>query len=54
MRRSMRSFDDLESVATAGKNRIDATIGSVLDLFGGALPYRKVVVWFAGRGFSFQ
>jgi phosphoribosylformimino-5-aminoimidazole carboxamide ribotide isomerase len=42
----VRSFEDLEKVAEVGKNRIDVTIGSALDLFGGRLAYREVVKWF--------
>lgn len=32
-----RSIDDLERVATLSKSRVDLTIGSALDLFGGEL-----------------
>ena len=28
-----------------GKGRVDLTIGSALDLFGGSLPYADVVAW---------
>jgi phosphoribosylformimino-5-aminoimidazole carboxamide ribotide isomerase len=45
----VRSIDDLESVKQAGGGRIDVTIGSALDLFGGALAYQDVVAWFAGK-----
>jgi phosphoribosylformimino-5-aminoimidazole carboxamide ribotide isomerase len=44
----VRSFDDLETVRQAGDGRIDVTIGSALDIFGGDLIYRDVVAWFAG------
>ena len=37
------SFRDLELLSQYGKNRLDVTIGSALDLFGGSLPYRKVL-----------
>jgi len=40
-----RSIEDLETVRTAGEGRVDATIGSALDIFGGPLPYRDVVEW---------
>ena len=33
----------LEQLRTAGKNRLDVTIGSGLDLFGGPLSYREVL-----------
>jgi len=39
----VRSFDDLEKLDVAGRGKIDVTIGSALDLFGGAMPYRDVV-----------
>lgn len=37
------SFEDLEQLRIDGNNRIDVTIGSALDLFGGHLSYRKVL-----------
>lgn len=37
------SFDDLKKLKAVGKDRIDVTIGSSLDLFGGNLEYKKVV-----------
>jgi phosphoribosylformimino-5-aminoimidazole carboxamide ribotide isomerase len=36
---------DLERVAAAGKGRVDITVGSALDIFGGKLPYTDVVQW---------
>jgi phosphoribosylformimino-5-aminoimidazole carboxamide ribotide isomerase len=39
----VRSFEDLERLKVAGNGRIDVTIGSSLDLFGGPLPYQDVV-----------
>ena len=39
----VRSFDDLEKLNRAGQDRIDVTVGSALDIFGGTLPYREVV-----------
>lgn len=41
----IRSIEDLESVREKGQGRIDATIGSALDIFGGKLPYHDVVTW---------
>jgi phosphoribosylformimino-5-aminoimidazole carboxamide ribotide isomerase len=38
-------FSDLETVRAIGKNRVDLTIGSALDIFGGNIPYRDVVAW---------
>ncbi len=37
------SFEDLKELKTLGKNRLDVTIGSALDLFGGSMEYQKVV-----------
>jgi len=39
----VQSFADLKKVQVAGNNRIDITVGSALDLFGGTLPYRDVI-----------
>lgn len=36
---------DLERVAAAGRGRVDITVGSALDIFGGKLPYTDVVQW---------
>ena len=41
----VRSIDDLESVKKLGKDRVDATVGSALDCFGGKLKYDDVVTW---------
>ena len=37
------SLEDLEEFKKAGGGKLDYTIGSALDLFGGAIPYRKIV-----------
>jgi phosphoribosylformimino-5-aminoimidazole carboxamide ribotide isomerase len=44
-----RSLADLEAVAAAGAGRVDVTVGSALDIFGGALPYADVVAWHAAQ-----
>ena len=36
-------FSDLELVRILGRNHVDVTIGSALDLFGGPMAYRKVL-----------
>jgi phosphoribosylformimino-5-aminoimidazole carboxamide ribotide isomerase len=41
----IRSIADLEVVREAGRGLVDATIGSALDIFGGALAYQDVVAW---------
>ncbi|WP_300460670.1 phosphoribosylformimino-5-aminoimidazole carboxamide ribotide isomerase [Desulfobacula sp.] len=38
-------FSDLDLVKRLGQNRVDLTIGSALDIFGGTIPYRDVVKW---------
>jgi len=38
-------FSDLDKVKARGNNRVDLTIGSALDIFGGKIPYQKVVAW---------
>ena len=45
----VRSLADMETIARLGNDRIDASIGSALDLFGGALPYADVRAWQAAR-----
>lgn len=39
----VRSLEDMEAVKTLGGGFIDVTVGSALDIFGGSLPYAKVV-----------
>jgi len=41
----VRSLADMDIVNTLGQGKIDLTIGSALDIFGGSLPYRSVVDW---------
>jgi phosphoribosylformimino-5-aminoimidazole carboxamide ribotide isomerase len=43
------SINDLDSINALGKGRIDATIGSSLDIFGGSLAYKDVVAWHRER-----
>lgn len=40
-----RTLSDLDRVNTLAKGRVDLTIGSALDIFGGDIPYRQVVDW---------
>jgi phosphoribosylformimino-5-aminoimidazole carboxamide ribotide isomerase len=38
-------YSDLNLVKELGQGKIDLTIGSALDIFGGKIPYRDVVQW---------
>ncbi len=40
-----RSIADAELVQRLGQGKIDLTIGSALDIFGGTLPYADIVKW---------
>ncbi len=37
------SYEDIEIIRSLGRGRVDVTIGSALDLFGGKLEYDKVL-----------
>lgn len=39
-------FDDIEKIQKLGQNKIDVTIGSALDIFGGGLSYKEVIEYF--------
>ncbi|XVF55730.1 hypothetical protein PTKIN_Ptkin06aG0060300 [Pterospermum kingtungense] len=39
------SMADLETIKEAGHGRVDVTVGSALDIFGGKLAYSDVVSW---------
>jgi hypothetical protein len=39
------SLDDLERVKSMSGGKVDLTIGSAMDIFGGKLPYKDVVSW---------
>ncbi|CAM8897345.1 unnamed protein product [Rhodiola kirilowii] len=38
-------MEDLERIKIAGMGRVDVTVGSALDIFGGNLAYNDVVAW---------
>ncbi|MFT5320339.1 MAG: phosphoribosylformimino-5-aminoimidazole carboxamide ribotide isomerase [Pseudohongiellaceae bacterium] len=38
-------LSDLDLVNDIGDNKVDLTIGSALDIFGGEIPYEKVIEW---------
>lgn len=39
----IHSFADLKEIARLGKGKLNVTIGSALDLFGGPMPYEQVI-----------
>ncbi len=41
------SFEDLEVLKKLGQNRLDVTIGSALDIFGGSMNFEEVVRYLA-------
>ncbi len=41
----VRDFQDLELLRTLGKGRVNVTVGSALDLFGGSLKFSDVTAW---------
>lgn len=41
----IRELSELDLIKDIGRGRVDATIGSSLDLFGGNIPYDDVVKW---------
>ena len=41
----VRSLADLDLVKELGQGRVDITVGSALDIFGGNVPYQSVVEW---------
>lgn len=41
----IRNLEDMATVKALGNNRVDATIGSALDIFGGKVAYQDVLDW---------
>lgn len=39
----IHSEEDLQFICMAGKDHVDYTVGSALDLFGGSIPYEKLI-----------
>ena len=39
------AISDLQEVAAAGGGKVDVTVGSALDIFGGKLSFEEVVAW---------
>ncbi len=42
----VKEISDLDLVKKLGSDRVDLTIGSALDIFGGNIPFRSIVEWF--------
>ncbi|MDT8399755.1 MAG: phosphoribosylformimino-5-aminoimidazole carboxamide ribotide isomerase [Pseudomonadales bacterium] len=45
----VNALSDLDRVMMLGQGRVDLTIGSALDIFGGQVPYTEVVEWQRGH-----
>jgi len=45
----VRSLADMDRIRNLGRGRVDATIGSALDIFGGPLAYADVLKWHADQ-----
>ncbi len=41
----VKELTDFDRVNQLGQGRIDLTIGSALDIFGGTVPYQEVLAW---------
>ena len=47
----VHSFKDLEEISQLGRNRLNVTIGSALDLFGGPMSYEQVLTYICSYTF---
>lgn len=45
MPEEFHSFEDLDNLKELGRGKIDFTIGSALDIFGGNMNFEKVAVY---------
>lgn len=45
------SYDDLDVLKSCGRGRLDFTVGSALDIFGGSLDFDKICAYSANDGF---
>jgi len=45
----VRDLGDMDAIDRLGGGRIDATVGSGLDIFGGSLPFADVAAWHRAR-----
>jgi phosphoribosylformimino-5-aminoimidazole carboxamide ribotide isomerase len=50
----VRSIADLDLIYEAGEGRLDATVGSALDIFGGNLIYKDIVIRSVGIFYTFK
>ena len=42
----VHSFEDLDIIKEIGKDKIDVTIGSALDIYGGNLKFKEIINYF--------
>lgn len=40
----IRSMEDIETIRTAGQGKVDFTVGSALDLFGGKMSFEEIIL----------
>jgi len=45
----IKDLSDLELICRIGRKKLDFTVGSALDIFGGFLSYREVIRWVKDR-----
>lgn len=48
----VRNMEDVEKVRSLGQGKIDVSVGSALDIFGGSLAYSELVQWSKAGGNS--
>jgi len=48
----VRDLGDMDIIDRLGGGRIDATVGSSLDIFGGSLPFADIVAWHRARNLT--
>ena len=46
----VHSFEDLDKLKQLGHGRVDVTIGSALDIFGGDMAFQDVLAYMEGKG----
>jgi len=46
----VRSLEDMDRVVALGKGKVDVSVGSALDIFGGDLKWADIVAWCGAAG----